>query len=197
VEPWSPFVEVHWGRRGQLYITPVSQRCVCVVLVTADLKHDRDILADFPDVSRYLRDAPLLSPQRGAVTATRKLRRVADGTVALIGDASGSTDAITGQGLAMSFLQAQALAEAIREGNLEPYNLAHERIGRLPHAMSSLMLTMDRWPAVEARAMRALASTPEWFHELLSVHMGAKSLLEFALHRGPQFGWKLLSQTQS
>ena len=62
--------------------------------------------------------------------------------------------------------------------------------------MSSLMLTMDRWPAIgAARAMRALASTPEWFHELLSVHMNAKSLPQFMLHCGPQFAWKLLSQT--
>jgi len=39
VKPWSQLVEVHWGRRGQLYITPVSQRCVCVVLVASGDYH--------------------------------------------------------------------------------------------------------------------------------------------------------------
>lgn len=195
IKPWSEFVEVHWGTGGQLYITPVSSESVCVVFVTRDLMLGRcDMLAAFPEVSIHLRDAPLLSQQRGAVSMTSKLRRVIDGEVALVGDASGSTDAVTGEGLAMSFRQAHALAEAIEAGSLEQYDIAHQKIGRLPHTMGSLMLTMDRRPTIEARVMRALASTPEVFHQLLSVHMGARGLGDFVLRCGPQFGWKLISQ---
>jgi len=195
VTPWSDFVEVHWARGGQLYVTPVSAECVCIVYVTSEPKHDRgDILSSFPDVAHRLREAPVLSRLRGAVSATRKLRRVASGTVALIGDASGSTDAVTGEGLAMSFRQAHALAEAIEEGSLDHYSLAHSKIGRLPHAMGSLMLTMDRWPSLEVRAMRALSGSPELFRELLSVHMGMKSLFEFAAQRGPLLSWKLITE---
>jgi flavin-dependent dehydrogenase len=195
IKPWSDFVEVHWGRGGQLYITPVSEECVCVVFVTADLKYDRsNILASFPEIEIRLKSARLLTQQRGAVSATRKLRKVAHGTVALIGDASGSADAVTGEGLAMCFRQADALADAIQAGSLERYNRAHRQIDSLPHRMGSLMLMMDRWPRIETRAMRTLASTPELFHELLSAHMGAKSLLEFALYRGPQFGWKMVTE---
>lgn len=194
VRPWSEFVEVHWGLGGQIYVTPVSAECVCIVYVTADLKRDRGgILACFPKVAHRLNGAPVLSQQRGAVSATRKLRRVTEGTVALIGDASGSTDAVTGEGLAMSFRQAHALAEAIEAGTLESYNHAHELIGKLPHTMGSLMLTMDRWPSFEVKAMRALSSSPELFRELLSVHLGMQSLLEFALQRGPTLGWKLIT----
>src|SRR5215469_2383765 len=196
VAPWSEFVEVHWARGGQLYITPVSKECVCVVYVTADLKRDRsDILAAFPEVARRLNRVPVLSHQRGAVSATRKLQCVAEETVALIGDASGSTDAVTGEGLAMSFRQAQALAEAIEAGSLNCYRRAHARIGRLPHAMGSLVLTMDRWPSLEVRAMRALSASPELFRELLAVHMGMRSLLVFAVQRGPTLGWKLIAET--
>ncbi|HEX2918521.1 MAG TPA: FAD-dependent monooxygenase [Edaphobacter sp.] len=196
ITPWSEFVEVHWAAAGQLYITPVSADSVCVVFVTRDLKQDRtDILASFPEIATRLKDAPLLSQQRGAVSATRKLRRVTNETVALIGDASGSVDAVTGEGLAMSFRQAHALAAAIEAGSLEQYAIAHRRIGRLPHTMGSLMLTMDRWHSIEDRAIGALASAPELFRELLSVHLGKNSLLKFALSRGPQFGWKLISQT--
>ncbi|QNI37913.1 NAD(P)/FAD-dependent oxidoreductase [Edaphobacter albus] len=196
IAPWSGYVEVHWGAGGQLYITPVSAESVCVVFVTRDLKHNRsDMFSAFPEIADRLKDAPLISQQRGAVSATRKLRRVADGTVALVGDASGSTDAVTGEGLAMSFRQAQALAEAIEAGSLEQYDTAHQKIGRLPHTMGSLMLTMDRWPSIEARAMRAFALSPEIFRELLFVHMGASSLMEFAFGYGPRFGWKLIHQT--
>lgn len=196
ITPWSDFVEVHWAPAGQLYVTPVSSDSVCVVFVTRDLKQDRtDILASFPEIAERLKDAPLLSQQRGAVSATRKLRRVTNETVALIGDASGSVDAVTGEGLAMSFRQAHALAAAIEAGSLEQYAIAHRQIGRLPHTMGSLMLTMDRWHHIEDRAIGALASAPELFRELLAVHLGTNSLLKFALSRGPQFGWKLISQT--
>jgi hypothetical protein len=111
------------------------------------------------------------------------LNRVANETVALIGDASGSADAITGEGLAQSFRQAVALAASIENGKLSDYNKAHRLIARLPHAMASLMLTMDRWPAMEKHGMRALASDTSFFEELLAVHMGMESLPSFALRR--------------
>ena len=197
IKPWSEFVEVHWGLGGQLYVTPVSSECLCIVFVTGDLKLDRsDTLTPFPQVAHRLKGATVLSQQRGAVSATRKLCRVTDGTIALIGDASGSTDAVTGEGLAMSFRQALALAEAISVETLEGYNCEHQRIGRLPHTMGSLMLTMDRWPSLELRAIRALSSSPELFRELLSVHLGIKSLLKFAMQRGPKLGWKLITEMQ-
>ena len=93
----------------------------------------------------------------------------------------------------MSFRHALAFAEAIASGSLEPYARAHEQIGRLPHAMGALMLAMDRWPALEMRAMRALSSRPEIFLELVSAHLGATKLLEVALRRGPRLGWEMIA----
>jgi flavin-dependent dehydrogenase len=195
VAPWSEFVEVHWGRGGQLYITPVAADCVCVVFITRDPRCDRaNILAGFPEIAARLSGADIVSQQRGAVAATCKLRNVATDSVALLGDASGSADAITGEGLAITFRQALALADSIHAGSLAPYRDAHRRIGKLPHAMGALMLTLDRWPAFEVRAMRALAHTPGIFRELLQVHMGERALASVVLRRGPRFGWNLLTQ---
>jgi flavin-dependent dehydrogenase len=194
VAPWSEYVEIHWGPNGQLYITPVAQDCVCVIYITRDPRFDRaNILADFPEIAPRLTGAEIASQQRGAVSATRKLRRVATASVALIGDASGSADAITGEGLAISFRQALALADSIAAGSLEPYNRAHRQIGNLPHAMGALMLTLDRWPAVQVRALRALAHTPAVFRELLQAHMGHRKLASVLLRRGPLFGVQLLT----
>jgi len=193
VAPWSEFVEVHWASGGQLYITPVAPDCVCVVYITSDPKCDRaNILASFPEVARRLHGAEEVSQQRGAVTATCKLHRVANDFAALIGDASGSADAVTGEGLAICFRQAHALADSIASGSLAPYRRAHRRIGRLPYVMGSLMLTLDRWPALQLRAIRALACTPGIFRELLHAHMGEKALASVILRRGPRFGWNLL-----
>jgi flavin-dependent dehydrogenase len=199
VAPWSEFVEVHWAPGGQLYITPVAPDCVCVVYITRDphrISADAraNILADFPQVAARLAGAEMASHQRGAVTASCKLRRVATGFVALLGDSSGSADAITGEGLAISFRQALALAESIHSGSLEPYRRSHRQIGKLPFAMGELMLTLDRWPALQVRAIRALASTPVFFEDLLHAHMGEKNLASVLLRRTPRFGWSLLTK---
>jgi menaquinone-9 beta-reductase len=195
VAPWSDFVEVHWGRGGQLYVTPVAPDCVCVVYITRDPRCDRaNILANFPEIANRLAGVEVVSQQRGAVTASCKLHRVASDYAALIGDASGSADAITGEGLAISFRQALALAESIHSGSLAPYRRAHHEIGKLPHAMGELMLTLDRWPALQVRAMRALAATPIFFRDLLHAHMGEKSLASVLVRRGPRFGWNLLTK---
>jgi flavin-dependent dehydrogenase len=199
VAPWSRFVEVHWARNGQLYITPVAQDCVCVVYITRDphrisANARAHILADFPEVAARLAGAEVASTQRGAITASCKLRNVATDFVALLGDASGSADAITGEGLAISFRQALALADSIHSGSLESYRRAHRRIGKLPLAMGELMLTLDRWPGLQVRAFRAFAATPIFFEDLLHAHMGEKDLVSVLLRRAPRFGWSFLTK---
>jgi 2-polyprenyl-6-methoxyphenol hydroxylase-like FAD-dependent oxidoreductase len=191
-------VEVHWAPSGQLYLTPVAPDCLCVVFLTRDrrlLQQDRaNLLAAFPEVAARLAGAEIVSQQRGAVSATCKLRRVASEFVALLGDASGSADSITGEGLAICFRQAHALAESIACGSLAPYGRAHTAIGRLPHRMGSLMLTLDRFPAVQTHALRALAASPALFQDLLRVHVGEKALPSVLLRRGPRFGWSLVTR---
>ncbi len=133
IKPWSEYVEIHWGLAGQVYVTPIAPDCLCVVYITRDRQSSRrDILESFPEIARRLRGTIVLSQQKGAVSATRRLHQVANSLGALIGDASGSADAITGEGLAMTFRQAQELANAIEAGSLESYCHAHEEISRLP-----------------------------------------------------------------
>lgn len=193
LKPWSPYVEVHWGAHGQLYITPVASDCVCVVYITRDPRCDRhNVLADFPEVAARLAGAEAAGPQRGAASATCRLRSVAAESVALVGDASGSADAITGEGLAISFRQAFALADSIACGSLDPYRSTHASLSRLPHSMARLMLLMDRWPALQLRSLHSLARAPQTFDELLRAHMGQRRLAAVLLRRTPAFGWRFL-----
>jgi flavin-dependent dehydrogenase len=193
IAPWSEYVEVHWAPAGQVHVTPVAADSVCVVFITRNPKlAQKDFLESFPAVAAKLQGVPTMSKLRGGISANRKLRRVANQSVALIGDASGSPDAITGEGLAVSFRQAVSLANAIEQGNLERYNRAHQKIGRLPHAMSWLMLSMDRWPQMQGRALKTLSSHPDYFQQLLSVHVGAQSMHSFAMRQGIRLGWGFL-----
>lgn len=172
VDTWSEFMEVHWGDGCQLYITPVSAREICVVLVSSDrrLRLD-DALHRFPEVARRLHGAAG-TLERGGVSASRRLRSVCRGRVALVGDASGSVDAITGEGLCLLFQQAAALAGALTAGDLGLYQAAHRRIGRRAGFMSDLMLLLDRHNHLRRGAIRAFASHPRLFARMLAVHVG-------------------------
>jgi flavin-dependent dehydrogenase len=173
VAPWSGFMELHWGDGCQFYITPVSEREVCVVSISRDpkLRMD-DALPQFPALAARLGGCEASDYERGAVSATRQLKRVCDGRVALVGDASGSVDAITGEGLCLLFQQATALADAMEAGDLSRYADAHRRIGRRPRVMADLMLLMDDRKRLRSAAIGTLAAQPWIFGGMLRMHVG-------------------------
>ena len=194
VGPWSEFVEVHWGSRGQVTVTPVSGSRVCVAIVTRDPRFRfAAALQDFPDLAERLRGATATTPEQGAISATRRLPCVARGHVALIGEASGSVDALTGEGLSTAFQHAVALAQALKLGDLSQYETAHRRILRLPRLMGRTMLAMDRHPSWQHRALRALTNRPAVFSRLLAVHTGTVSMRDLGVSTVMQMGWELLT----
>jgi menaquinone-9 beta-reductase len=134
---------------------------------------------------------PSLDRERGAVTMTRRLARVATDRVALVGDASGSADAITGEGMGMAFRQALLLAECLEAGDLVRYNHLHSETVKLPQTMARVMLLMDRSSAFRDRALDMLAAEPALFSRLLGVHLGSESLTRFATVKGLEVAWKL------
>jgi flavin-dependent dehydrogenase len=151
------------------------------------------VLADLPALQEYLEGAVQLSTLRGALTTTRKLPRVTAGNVALTGDASGSADAVTGEGIGLSFRHALLLAEAIAVDNLALYEAGHPAIQRMPHLMSRVMLRMDAWPWMREQAMKLLSGQPQLFAHLLAVHLGERSLGDFLLRDAPALGFRLLT----
>ncbi len=180
VRPWSRMVEVHWGDLGQAYVTPVGPEEICVATVARSPSTRMEaVLASLPALRAHLEGAGELSKVRGALTTTRKLRRVTAGHVALTGDASGSADAITGEGIALSFRQARLLAEAIAVDNLAIYEAGHPAVLRMPHLMSRAMLSMDTWPWLRDRAMSLFSARPQLFAHLLALHLGERTLRDF------------------
>lgn len=164
-------VEVYWGEKIQGYVTPLANEETCVVLISRHPSmHFEEALQEFPALASSLRYAELNSVQRGAVTATCRLARVYKGNIALTGDASGSVDAITGEGLGLSFRQALALADALEAGNLEKYQVAHRRLARRPHSMARLLLLLDGCATLRRRVLRSLATDPDLFARLLAAH---------------------------
>jgi flavin-dependent dehydrogenase len=193
VAPWSEFVEVYWIRHGQLYVTPVGPEEVCVAFISRNSKlRLEDAFAAFPQIYSRLQGADLITREQGAVSATRALRSVYRGSTVLIGEASGSVDAITGDGLSMAFQQAQALAEAFVNDDLAQYQRAHRRIERLPRMMANLMLLMDRSHRLRARSLRVLEASPNLFTRMLAVHTGELPLFRIGMEETLSFGWRVL-----
>ncbi len=172
VRPWTDYMDLHWGDGRQIYITPIGAEEVCVALISRD-PHLRlePALAHFPELACRLRSAPALTAERGAVSATRRLRSVCRGRTALVGDASGSVDAITGEGLCLAFRQAHALIRAIQADDLSLYESAHRAMMRRPAFMAALMLAMENRNRLRARALGALAARPRVFARMLSLHV--------------------------
>jgi len=193
VEPWTDFMELYWGDTFQIYVTPIACGEICVALLSGD-PHFRleDALARMPDLAARLRRGVPVSTERGAVSASRRLASVWRGRVALVGDASGSVDAITGLGLRLAFRQALALGAALEAGDLARYAVEHRRLVRSAEIMASFLLLAGRRRGFRARAMRALAAHPQLFARLLAAHAGAASHADFAA-AGVALGWRMLT----
>lgn len=187
-------MEIYWGSGSQMYVTPVNRTEICVALITRD-SHLRleQALPQFPDLNRKLAGAGAATSERGAVTASRRLRHVVRGQTILVGDASGSVDAITGEGLALGFHQAIALADSLESGNLDAYEAAHKNLEWRPHMMARLMLLLDRSPLLRKRVLRAFASKPDIFANLLAMHIGSIAPSDFLLHGMLPLGLQILT----
>jgi menaquinone-9 beta-reductase len=191
--PWTDYVEVYWGERCQAYVTPVGSSEICIALIgaTSGMSID-DLPALFPGLGRRLEGAEPASTTRGAISASTRLRSVASGRLALVGDASGSIDAISGEGLGLAFRQAEALSEAMVRNDLALYETAYRRIGRMPRLMARLMLWLGSCAGFRRRALRVLAGNPRTFNRLLAIHVGARRPAAASLDLAG-FAWRLLA----
>lgn len=193
VTPWSDHMEIYWGKRSQGYATAVSNDQVCVAVASHEPElRLEESLASFPELAARLRGAEATSVERGSVSANLKLRRVWRRNVALIGDASGTVDAITGDGLGLSFSQAVVLADCLTSGNLARYQAEHRRLAIRPLWMARLMLSLDGRPRFQHRTLQAFRKHPEVFRRLLALHVGTLSPFHLALD-GLTLGWGLLT----
>jgi flavin-dependent dehydrogenase len=201
VTPWTDFMELHWGRHCQVYVTPVSHEEVCVALVSSNPQmrlglrmpgqRMEDALGEFPELLARLKKAEPASRERGAITVTRRFRRVYRGRTVLVGDASGGVDAITGEGLCLAFRQAALLGESLASGNLARYQESHRRLMRRPALMARMMLFMAQHSHLRRRTMQVFQSSPRSFAGMLAMHVGAGSTRDH-IANGIALGWEML-----
>jgi menaquinone-9 beta-reductase len=192
--PWCDLVEVHWGPGAEAYVTPVAPGQVGVaILWSGPARGFDDLLGRFPALAARLAGAEALSRDRGTGPLAQQVRGVVRGRLALVGDAAGYLDAITGEGMAVAFHQAAALGRALATGDLAPYAAAHRRIARLPDLMTGLVLGLERRPRLRRRALRALAADPALFSRLLGIHGRLLPPRDLGLDGALRLAWGLLA----
>jgi flavin-dependent dehydrogenase len=184
VAPWSDYTEVYWGKGCQAYVTPVAPQEVSVAVLSRDpwlrVNH---IVEQIPELGSRLQGAEATAMERGAISGNSALWRIYRGRVLLAGDASGTVDAITGDGLSIAVRQALALSSALKAGDLSSYAAANRRLAMRPLVMSSLLLSLDRYPWLRKRVLRALAGDPELFQGLLALHAGSRAAPSYVCRR--------------
>ncbi|WP_149179736.1 NAD(P)/FAD-dependent oxidoreductase [Streptomyces sp. TRM49041] len=138
--PWSDFVEVHWSREGEAYVTPVADGLVGVaVLSTARRTYDT-YLDHFPELADRLRDGTAVSGVRGAGPMRQRVRGRVAGRVLLVGDAAGYVDALTGEGIALALASAEAAVRCLRAGRPQEYDAAWRRMSRRHRLLTEALL---------------------------------------------------------
>jgi menaquinone-9 beta-reductase len=188
--PWSEYVEVYWANDAQAYVTPVSGDQVCVVVLSEKPGMRTSIIASkFPDLAARLGNANAFGAERGAVTTTRRLKHIYRDNVVLVGDASGAVDAITGEGLGLSFQHAAALADLLPSRDLSEYQKVHRRLQLRPSLMGNLLSLLGRQRFARERTFRTFASEPPLFSRFLDLHLGHGTLSQAAL-AATWLGWR-------
>jgi flavin-dependent dehydrogenase len=147
VPAWSEFVEVHWSRWGEAYVTPVESELVGVAI----LSRGQPDLAWFPQLASRVEGAAR-GPARGCGPLRQVVSRRVAGRVLLVGDAAGYEDALTGEGVSLAVKQARAVVDAIVEDNPASYEASWHRITR-NYRLLTRMLVLAGAPQATRRAI--------------------------------------------
>ena len=181
--PWSSFVEVHWVDGTEAYVTPVGSEEVGVALLSSDEPGGfEDLLSKFPRLGERLANAVVVGEASGAGPFRQRVRCRYRDNLALVGDAAGYLDAITGEGLSLAFHCARSLAETVAEGRrLASYEKEYRRLSRTYYGMTGLLLTVARQPWLRRRVIATLARKPELFDRLLAISLGEQPVQSMGL----------------
>src|SRR5262249_3273570 len=116
--PWTDHVEIYLSARGEAYVTPCGPSRVGIAFLWSEgaLENRASVpglLGLFPQLAARIADAPTDSEARGAGPFRQRARAGALDRFVLLGDAAGYEDAITGEGLSLGLVCAEALAQTL------------------------------------------------------------------------------------
>lgn len=187
---FEPFVDIYFERGHELYVTPVGGAEANVALLLRksamqqfagglraryeQMLHDHAALHE----GFELLDEPLAAGPFAA-SCTRPWRA----NLVLVGDAAGFSDGITGEGMSIALVSAQACAEVVdrylRDGGYEAfreYAARRAALVRSSNLLARLSLALGSRPALAEMAVRNLQRKPRTFDKLVAINSGDANL---------------------
>lgn len=185
--PWSELVEVHLGPGVEAYLTPAGRERVGVAMLWepgAQKDSFESLLAHFPALQARVMDAPFDSESRGAGPFLQTVRARTADRFALLGDAAGYVDAITGEGISLALVCAWTLAsilpDALRTGATRESLASYERIAAREFRRYAWtthgLLALARRKRLRSWVVGTLATRPRIFEALLGWVMSEERL---------------------
>ena len=162
VAPWSEFVEVHWARGAEAYVTPVAPDLVGIAVLTDRRGSYDEHLSLFAELADLVRGRTT-TPVMGAGPLRQRTRRRVCGRVLLVGDAGGYVDALTGEGIALGLSQARAAVAAVVADAPGRYERDWRRLSAPHSGMTHALLQATRVPVVRRALVPAAARLPRVF----------------------------------
>lgn len=167
IAPWSDNVEVHWSRGAEAYVTPVSEGCVGIAILTSHRGGFAPHLDLFPTLKDRVR-GHAHGPDRAAGPLRQRVRSRAAGRVLLVGDAAGYVDALTGEGLGIAFGAAELLVACVAADRPASYDRQWRRMSRRYRALTAAVLHASANPVLRAGVVPAATRLPKIFTELVN-----------------------------
>ena len=164
VPAWSEFVEVHWSRWGEAYVTPVEPDLVGVAILSSQ----RPELACFPSLARHLQGASC-GPARGCGQLRQLVSRRVAGRVLLVGDAAGYEDALTGEGISLAVKQAAAAVRAIVDDKPLSYERTWRRVTRDYRFLTRGLVLASAPRATRGAIVPACSLLPPAFQQAVNI----------------------------
>ncbi|HTS79284.1 MAG TPA: FAD-dependent monooxygenase [Myxococcaceae bacterium] len=183
--PWTDRVEVYLSPEAEAYVTPCGPARVGVAFLWSDGRLEASptvdrLLGRFPLLGARLAGAEVDSEPRGAGPFLQRARHRVAERFALLGDAGGYVDAITGEGMSVALVCAEALAGCLpevvrRQGDVNafgPYVATARREFRKYAWTARAVLELARRPALRRGVVRGLSRKARAFEWLLAHTVG-------------------------
>lgn len=188
--PAAEWVDIHLEGGREIYVTPLPRNEVLVAMLAGaegDFPAPRSGFAGAVRSNRaiaaLLEGAEQISEAVGMTPlAGRAARRVLPG-LALLGDAAGFIDPVTGGGMSQALLSAELLAAHLARKfppgieELEAFDRARERLLADYRILTAMVLRMAGREIPSRIALRALRALPGLFSYLVGVSGGVRRLI--------------------
>jgi flavin-dependent dehydrogenase len=160
--PWTDCVQVYWAADAEAYVTPVADDCVGVAILTSRKGRFDEHLDAFPALKDRLRGHDH-GHDRAAGPLRQRVRSRTAGRVLLVGDAAGYVDALTGEGLGISFSAAELLVDCVTVDRPSDYDRQWRRMSRRYRMLTAGIVNASARPVVRSRIVPAAKHFPGIF----------------------------------